>query len=143
MSNDKFLLLQIPFELKQASIEVEYPVYASKFKSFWIAYRVLSYAEFKRMSKAKRVLDGYSYSKSLLDLCLVYPKTPNKFPAFWVPKIAEQIEEVSGFNNVNAFYTGLNFSRNELMELEPGIDIFLKTTLGMQDEQLDKMTFFE
>lgn len=143
MSNDRFLLLQIPLELKRAAIEVEYPVYASKIGNDWIAYRVLLYSEFKKTSKAKRILDNYSYCKYLLDLCLIYPKDINKIPALWIPKVGEHVEEVSGFDNAEAFYSGLEYSRQKLLELEPGVDIFLKTTLGLQDEKLDEMTFFE
>ena len=142
MSNDRFLLLQIPFELKKAAIESEYPVYATRIGKTWIAYRVLSYEEYRKSIRAKNILDHYSYSKFLTDKCIIYPDV-SRLLALWIPKIAEHIEEVSGFDNMNAFYSALNKSREELTELEFGIDIFLKTILGLDDEKLKSMSYLE
>jgi len=143
MSQKDLLAREIPFEVRQAAIDTEGIVYVSRIRDNWFLYRVLTYREYKKSQRILTALESFDYENYLIDTCLIYPESWKKIPALWIPSIAANISNVSGFDNPAAFEQTLVRARGNMMSLEPGIDVFLKTSLLLKDEELDKMTFME
>lgn len=142
-SKDALVLKAIPYDLKNASLKYSEVSYASSIGRHWYAYRCMSYDEHKRSLKAKRLLDNYEYNNYLIDVCLIYPEDRDRIPALHVPILGSKISEISGFENITAFHAALDHCRKEMYNIEPSVDVFVKTALRLTDDDLAKMTFLE
>lgn len=143
MSYRDLVSRQIPEEIRRATLENEERVYTTRIGDSWFLYRPLLYGEWK---KAQRVLLAFGdafYEDYLIETCLILPKETDKILAFYIKSIANHIADISGFDNPIAFEQSLKMARANMGALEPGVDVFLKTSLLLKDEDLDKMSFME
>jgi len=90
------------------------------------------------------VIGQFDFEEFMCSKCLLYPETFEESPALHIPIIADTIENISGFENEQAFLDGLAYSRHSLQYSSDGaVDVFLKVSQFIKDDELNNMTFLD
>lgn len=133
----------LPISLKDKIKSFPGAAYITRIGDSWFLYRPLIYSDFKISKKilnSSGIIDARNF---VIQKCLEYPEDPSKVLTCYIDKVADQIFEISGFNNEVAFHDGLLFSRQELQTIDGALDTLLKSTFFMKEEEMNKLTFLE